>query len=155
MPRFPILFMEFLKINCNYLEDSSLLGCGAMYMHQNNLLQPSAQSLPEKLTDPQLLKKFPTFYGTQRSITVFKRSLPPVPTLSKIDPVHVPPQSLRFILILSSHLCLGLPNGLLHSSFPTKSLNALLLSPLHATFPAHLSLLDLITRMIPGEEYRA
>jgi hypothetical protein len=34
MPRFPILFLEFLKINCNYLEDSSLLGCGAMYMHQ-------------------------------------------------------------------------------------------------------------------------
>jgi hypothetical protein len=39
-------------------------------------------------------------------------SSPPVPILSQIDPVHAPyPTSRRSILILSSHLRLGLPSG--------------------------------------------
>jgi hypothetical protein len=36
---------------------------------------------------------------------------PPVPILSQFDP-HPHPTSWRSILILSSHLCLGLPSGL-------------------------------------------
>ena len=39
------------------------------------------------------------------------------------------PNSQRSILILSSHLCLGLPSGLLLSRFPTETPYALLLSP--------------------------
>jgi hypothetical protein len=54
-----------------------------------------------------------------------------------------------------SHLCLGPPSGLLPSGFATKALYAPLLSPIHATFTAQLSILDLITRMIFGEEHRA
>jgi len=38
-------------------------------------------------------------------------------------------------------------------SFPTKILYAFLISSVHATCPAHLILLDLITLMTFGEEY--
>ena len=63
------------------------------------------------------------------------KSPPPVPILSHINPVHAPhPTSWRSILILSSHLRLGLPNGLLPSSLSTKILYVPLPSPyvLHA-----------------------
>jgi hypothetical protein len=104
----------------------------------------------------KLLKKFPAFYGTWGFITVFTRarhlSLSWARLIQSIPP-H--PTSLRSILILSSHLHLGLPSGLLLSGFPTKALYATQLSPIHATCPAHLSLRDLITQMIFGEEYRA
>jgi hypothetical protein len=45
------------------------------------------------------------------------------------------------------------PSGLLFSGLPTKTMNALLLSPIHTTWPADLILLDFITRKLLGEEY--
>jgi hypothetical protein len=57
-------------------------------------------------------------------------------------------------LMLSSHLRLGLPSGLLLSDLPTKMLYAPLTSPMRATCPAHLILLALITLTIVGEEYK-
>jgi hypothetical protein len=84
------------------------------------------------------------------------KCLPPVPVFNQIDLVHAPTSiSWRSILILSSHLRLDLPSGLFLSGLPTKTLYTPLLSPIHATFPAHLILLDLITRTIFGEEYRS
>ena len=48
---------------------------------------------------------------------------PPVPILRQLDPVHTPhPTSSRSIVILSSHLRMGLPSGLFPSGFPTKFL---------------------------------
>ena len=58
------------------------------------------------------------------------------------------------ILILFSHLLLGLPNGLFPLEFPTKTLYTSLISPIHATCPIHLIILYLITRTIMGE-YRS
>ena len=50
---------------------------------------------------------------------------PPVPILCQLNPVHIPhPTYWRSILILSTHLRLGLPSGLFPSGFPTKTLYA-------------------------------
>jgi len=59
--------------------------------------------------------------------------------------------SWRSIVILSSHVRLGLPSGLFPSGFHTKTLYTPLLSPTRATCTAHLIFLDFITRTELGE----
>jgi hypothetical protein len=81
------------------------------------------------------------------------KSSPLVPILSQTNPVHsISPRS---ILILSTHLHLGLPspNSLLPSSFPTNNLYAFLFSPIHATCLAHL-ILNFTIVFILGKEYK-
>jgi len=91
--------------------------------------------------------------ASQEIYGVYK-CLPPVPVLSQIKPVHaLHLSSWRSILILFSHLCLGLASGLFPSGFSTKTLFTLLLSPLHATCFTHL-ILYLITQIVLGEQYR-
>ena len=120
------------------------------------LLTPWCRVLLEKLTGLQLVKKFPAFHGTQRFITALTsvRHL----SLSWASPIqYIYPHrtSWRSVLILSTHLRLGLPTGLLPSGFPTKTLHTSLSSPIRAICPAHLILLDFITRKILGEEYKS
>ena len=113
------------------------------------LLAPWCRVLLEKLTGLQLVKKFPAFYGTRRFVTAL--TSPRHPSLSWASPIqsiYPHPTSWRSILILSTLLRLGLPSGLFPTGFHTKTLYAPLSSPIRATCPAHLSLLDFITRTI-------
>jgi hypothetical protein len=126
-----------------------------LYFLLTYFLTPWSRVLVEKLIGSQLIKKFPVFCGTWRFITAFTwaRHLS-LSWASSIQSMPPHPTSWRSILILSSHLRLGLPNGLFHSGFPTKILYTPLLSPIRSTCPAHPIFLDLI-RTIVGEEYRS
>jgi hypothetical protein len=110
----------------------------------------------ENLTGLQLIKKFPAFYEARRFITAFTsaRHLS-LSWASSIQSIHPHPTSWRYILILFSHLRLVLPSSLFPSDFLTKALYTLLPSPIRATCPTHLILLDCITRTILGEQYRS
>ena len=125
------------------------------------LLTPWCRVLLEQLTGLQLVKKFPAFHRTRRFITALTsvRHLS-LSCASPIQSIYPHPTSWRSILILSTHLRLGLPSGLLPSGFPTKTLYTPLSSPIRATCPAHLewqlplvtntSRLKLLSYMIDG-----
>ena len=110
------------------------------------LLTPRCRVLLEKLPGLQLVKKFPAFHGTRRFITALTsvRQLS-LSWASPIQSIYPHPTSWRSILILSTHLRLGLPSGLFPSGFPTKTLYTPLSSSIRATCPAHLIIWNVIT----------
>ena len=85
-------------------------------------LTPWSRVLLEKLTGFQLVRKFPALYGTWRFVTAFTSArLLSLSWASSIQSIPPHPTSWRSILILYSHLPLGLPSGLFPSGFPTKT----------------------------------
>ena len=120
------------------------------------LLTPWSRVLLEKLTGLRLVKKFPTFYGIRWFITAFTSAhYLSLSRVSSIHSIHPHPTYWISILILYSHLRLGLPSSLFPSGIPTNALYTPVLSPIRAACPAHLILLDFITRTFLGEEYRS
>jgi hypothetical protein len=78
------------------------------------------------------------------------KSLPPVPTLSQINPIHTIPSYLRSILILFTHIRLGLPSGLFLSGLTTNILYPFFSSPfvLHAL---SIYLIEILARLMKYE----
>jgi len=105
------------------------------------LLTPWSRVLFEKLIGSQVVKTLPAFYGNLRFITAFTSarhlSLSWARAMQSIPP-H--PTCWRPVLILSSHLRLGLPSGLFPSGVSNKA------SPLPHTYymprPSHYSRFD-------------
>jgi hypothetical protein len=97
----------------------------------------------------QPLKNFPAFHGTRRFNTVFTRALHwSLSWALSIQTTPFHPISLRFILILSTHLRRGLPSGSLSYWLSHQYPISIPLLPISATCPTHLILLDLITLII-------
>ena len=111
---------------CGYISRYCVL-CNAIRSARNilpHLLTPWCRVLLEKLTGLQLAKKFPAFHGTQRLIIALTSVRhPSLSWASPIQPIYPHPTSWRSILILSTHLRLGLPSSL----FPSGVSHSLLL----------------------------
>jgi hypothetical protein len=88
---------------------------------QTDLLSPWSWLSLETVLLPQLVQKLPAFYGPRKFITVFTG--PRHLSLCRgrwIQSTLSHPTCLRYILILSSHLPIGLHSGHLPSGFEPK-----------------------------------
>ena len=126
-----------------------------MYNYNTYLLTPWSRVLLEKQTGFAANQEVPRILWNQKVHYRTHKRPPTVPILSQPHPVPTTPSH-----FLKIHLNIILqstpwsPQWLFPSGFPTKTLCTLLPSPIRATCPAHLILLDFITRTILGEEYR-
>ena len=102
------------------------------------LLAQWSEVLLQKLAGSQLVKKFAAFYRARRFITA--SHVPancPFPEPDQSSPLPPYPNLWRSILILSSHLGLGLQIELIPSGFLTNTLYTPLLSTNRAICPGH------------------
>jgi hypothetical protein len=98
-----------------------------MYIHTPSFT-PGSTVLLEKLTGSQLVKKFPTFYGTRRFLKIYLNIIPKIYGYACVYQVVSFPQ------------------------FPHQ--NPVYISPIRTTYPANL-ILDFTTRTIFGDQYRS
>ena len=105
-----LISFEHILSNSNRIICSDLLIFIIWCLFIDYLLTPCCRVLLEKLTGLQLVKKFPAFHGTRRFITALTsvRHLS-LSWASPIQSIYPHPTPWRSILILSTHLCLGLP----------------------------------------------
>ena len=132
-------FSAKVQVNCERKFDCKYNHHKCKYLPY--LLTPWCRVLLEKLTGLQLVKKFPSIYGTRRFITALTsvRHLS-LSWASPFQSTYPHPTSCRSIQILSTHLRLGHPSGLFPSSFPNKILTPPLLTHTwHTSSPSHSS----------------
>ena len=134
-PRFWLKFCRLLPLVLLLKSRNKMKMSMERMWNDTYLLNPWCRVLLEKLTGLQLVKKFPAFHGTRRFITaptnVRQLSLS---WASPIQSMYPHPTSWRSILILSTHLRLGLPSGLFPSRFPNKTLYTLLSSDIRSLY---------------------
>jgi hypothetical protein len=107
-----------------------------------------------KLTVTYLVKTFPGFYGTRRSITVFTKANHCSLSWARwVQSTIFHIISLTSIPILSSQARLCHQSGFIPSGFRTKTIYEFLISTIHATCHTDL-ILDLDSLMMFGETYK-
>jgi len=114
---------------------------------------PCSRVLPEKLTGPLLVKKFPTFYGIRSFITAFTRTWHVSLSWDRSN------KSMPTFYILNIHYNIVLPfmprtsKWSLSLGLSNKTLDTPPLSiPRTCCLPTHFFLIDLIIRIIFGED---
>ena len=114
-----------------------------------HLHTPWSRVLLEKLPGSKLAKKSPAFYGTRRFITAFTSaarhlSLSQARSFQSMPPY---PTSCISILVIYSHLRLGLPCGLFPSVFPIETLYTPLL-PAYMLYAPPISFFSILSHEI-------
>ena len=133
-------------------------------IHPTHLIHPcsifhstySMQQSPSEKTSSSTSQEIPHILRNLKVHYSIHECSPPAPILSHIDPVHAHTShclKIHLNIILSSMP--GSSKWFFPSGFHTKTLQTPLLSPICATCPTHLILLELITQIISGEEYRS
>jgi hypothetical protein len=110
------------------------------------------QAVLQKPTFVRPLNRFPECYGTWKFITVFTWALTNIcsePHESDPYPIHI---SLRLILLLSTHLRLGLPSAIFSWALSKSCMHASFIQC--STRSAHLINLYFSILIISGEKYK-
>jgi hypothetical protein len=105
----------------------------------------SISGVLQTLTVAKPTKKWSVYYRVHRTSPI----APPWAGWTQCTHIHI--TYLRLILILSSHLCPGLPSNLFPSGFPN-NMYIFLISPIRATWPAHIAFLHFITVVTFGAD---
>jgi hypothetical protein len=117
-----MLLNQHVRAWWNYITNSMELGCSWEAVSRS-----ATQEIPNILWNPKVHSHV-------------HKSPPLILILSQINPTHTIPSylSLISILILFTHLLLGLSSGLFPSGLPTKILYAFLFSLMHAMWLVHI-----------------